>query len=84
MAKLADAQLAKYMHHDYMAAKGNVGPFVWTAPEIMWGEGGTPASDMWRCASTLHICMCAVSWTPDITHACNACNNSAQCPAASA
>ncbi len=29
-AKLADAGLAAFMHHDYMAAKSNLGRFIWT------------------------------------------------------
>lgn len=62
-AKLADAELSKYMHHDYMAAKANVGPYVWTAPEIMWGEGATPASDIWRCVvDDIQLWMCGVPW----------------------
>lgn len=28
--KLADAGLSAFMHHDYMAAKSNIGPFIYT------------------------------------------------------
>lgn len=28
--KLADAGLASFIHHDYRAAKSNLGPFIYT------------------------------------------------------
>ena len=32
--KLADAGLAAFMHHDYMAAKSNLGPFIYTVGSL--------------------------------------------------
>mmetsp|Transcript_14851 Transcript_14851/g.44863 ORF Transcript_14851/g.44863 Transcript_14851/m.44863 type:complete len:776 (+) Transcript_14851:409-2736(+) len=46
-ARLSEPGLARFMHFDYLGAKSNVGPFTWTAPELMWGQPATPATDVW-------------------------------------
>jgi hypothetical protein len=36
--KLADAGLSAFMHHDYMAAKSNIGPFIYTVGGFLFAS----------------------------------------------